>query len=140
MMKCLSLKQPYSFLLSTGKKTIELRKWNTNFRGEFLIHASKNVDAESCTRLKIDKNKLIIGSIIGSAFLYGVNKYEDKQDFVNDSNKHFANVSRYDEGYKYGFLIKDAKTLKKSVPYLGRLGFFEIDTLKLNIHENHKIL
>ena len=40
-MKCLSLKQPFADLLALGKKTIELRKWNTKFRGEFLFHASK---------------------------------------------------------------------------------------------------
>ena len=40
-MKCLSLKQPFAELLISGKKTVELRKWNTKFRGKFLIHASK---------------------------------------------------------------------------------------------------
>jgi hypothetical protein len=39
--KCLSLKQPYAELLISGKKTIELRSWDTKFRGEFLVHASK---------------------------------------------------------------------------------------------------
>ena len=40
-MKCSSLKQPYADLLASGKETIELRNWNTKFRGKFLIHASK---------------------------------------------------------------------------------------------------
>ena len=40
-MKCLSLKQPFAELLASGKKTIELRKWNTRFRGRFLIHACR---------------------------------------------------------------------------------------------------
>jgi hypothetical protein len=40
-MKCLSLKKPFAELLVSGKKTVELRKWNTKFRGKFLIHASK---------------------------------------------------------------------------------------------------
>ena len=44
-MKALSLKQPYAELVVSGRKTIELRKWKTNFRGEFLVHASKGVDA-----------------------------------------------------------------------------------------------
>jgi hypothetical protein len=38
MAKCLSLKQPYSELIVSGRKTIELRKWNTKYRGRFLIH------------------------------------------------------------------------------------------------------
>ena len=38
-MKCLSVSQPFADLIILGKKTIELRKWNTNFRGELLIHS-----------------------------------------------------------------------------------------------------
>ena len=41
-------------LLASGKITIELRNWNTQFRGKFLIHASKNVNKEKCKSLKID--------------------------------------------------------------------------------------
>ena len=59
-MKCLSLRQPYAELLVSGKKTIELRKWNTNFRGKFLIHASKNVNKKKSKSLGIDYTKLII--------------------------------------------------------------------------------
>ena len=35
--KCLSLREPYAeLIIVSGRKTIELRKWNTRFRGEFL--------------------------------------------------------------------------------------------------------
>jgi predicted transcriptional regulator len=71
-MKCLSLKQPYAELLISGKKTIELRKWNTNFRGQFLVHASKNVNKEKCEFLGIDCNILDIGAILGTLDVYGV--------------------------------------------------------------------
>jgi len=39
-MKALSMKQPVPELILQKKKTIELRKWNTKFRGKFLLHAS----------------------------------------------------------------------------------------------------
>jgi hypothetical protein len=67
--KCLSLKQPYADLLVSGKKTIEIRTWNTKFRGEFLVHASKKVDKEACKRNKIDPDSLIIGAVVGKAIL-----------------------------------------------------------------------
>lgn len=126
-MKCLSLKQPYSFLLSSGKKTIELRKWNTKFRGEFLIHSSKKIDVENCRRLKIDDINLITGAIIGSAFLYDVKEYSNNEDFIKDKNKHFAADTKYSEGYRYGFLIKNAVKFNQPIPYSGKLGFFEVD-------------
>jgi hypothetical protein len=54
-MKCISLKQPYAEMLTMGKKIVECRKWSTKFRGDFLIHASRNVDIESCNYYNIDK-------------------------------------------------------------------------------------
>ena len=41
-MKSLSLKQPWAELVIQGKKSIELRKWKTSFKGEFYVHASGN--------------------------------------------------------------------------------------------------
>ena len=86
-MKCLSLKQPFADLLALGEKTIELRKWNTKFRGEFLIHASKNIDIDSCDRLDIDIDKLSVGAIIGSAFLSDVKVYGN-QKILTEINKN----------------------------------------------------
>lgn len=126
-MKCLSLKQPYADLLAFGEKTIELRKWNTRFRGKFLIHASKNIDIQACERLDIDIDKLTIGAIIGSAFLYDFKEYSNQEEFNKDKQKHFSIVTKYFDGYKYGFLIRNARLFKKSIPYRGKLRFFEVD-------------
>ncbi len=126
-MKCLSLRQPYADLLAFGEKTIELRKWYTKFRGEFLIHASKNIDLQACERLDIDIDKLTIGAIIGSAFLYDFKEYSNQEEFNKDKQKHFSLVTKYFDGYKYGFLIRNARMFKKSIPYPGKLRFFEVD-------------
>jgi hypothetical protein len=93
-------------------KDIELRKWNTSFRGEFLIHASKTIDIESSERLDMNSNKFTIGAIIGSAFLYDVKEYSNREEFEKDRHKHFSVITKYFEGYRYGFLIRDAKLLK----------------------------
>ena len=89
-MKCLSLKQPFADLLALGEKTIELRKWNTKFRGEFLIHASKNIDVDACERLDIEIEKLSIGAMISYAYLYDVKVYSNQEDFNRDKQKHFS--------------------------------------------------
>ena len=126
-MKGLSLKQPFADLLAFGEKTIELRKWNTKYRGKFFVHASKNIDTEACERLDIDINTLRKGAIIGSAFLYNIKEYTSQEDFNRDKQKHFSVINKYFDGYKYGFLIKDARMFKKSSPYSGKLGFFEVN-------------
>lgn len=40
-MKCISVKQPWANLIASGKKTIETRTWNTNYRGKILIASSR---------------------------------------------------------------------------------------------------
>jgi hypothetical protein len=75
------LKQPYAELLISGKKTIELRNWNTKFRGNFLIHTSKKVDKERSESLGINHENLIRGAIIGTANLYDVKQYKSKAEF-----------------------------------------------------------
>ena len=67
-MKCLSICQPFANLIIQNKKTIELRKWNTNFRGVFLIHAPIKIRKEDCKRLKINE-EFTTGAIIGKACL-----------------------------------------------------------------------
>jgi hypothetical protein len=125
-MKCLSLKQPYAELLVSGKKTIELRNWNTYFRGKFLVHASKNIDKERSDFLGIGHKKLICGAIIGSAVLYDVKQYRNKTELELDKNKHLADIKRF--GFRrYGFMIKNAYRFRRSIPYPGMLKFFEVD-------------
>ena len=88
-MKCLSLKQPFADLLALGEKTIELRKWNTKFRGKFLIHVSKIIDIEACKILDIDIDNLRKGAIIGSAFLYDVKQYSNKTSLTKINKNIF---------------------------------------------------
>ena len=123
--KCLSLKQPYAELLVTGKKIIELRTWNTKFRGEFLVHASKKVDKEACERNKIDPDSLIIGAIIGKGYLYDVKLYDSEKSFIHDRKKHLADIEHFD--HKYGFMIKDAQKFRKPIIISGKLGFFNVE-------------
>ena len=129
--KCLSLKQPYAELLISGKKTIEVRKWNTTFRGKFLVHASKNISEEACKRLKIDQAKFVTGAIIGKANLYNVISYGSKNSFLKDKNKHFAS-SNY-ENPKYGFLVNQAKRFDIPIPIRGKLGFFHVELNGFNL-------
>ena len=124
-MKCLSIKQPFAELIVSGKKTIELRTWNTKFRGEFLIHASQKLDKEICRLYELDPSSLVRGAVIGKAVLYDVKEYKSKKDFLADKNRHLA-PERYAD-HKYGFLIKDAVKFEEPIYVKGRLGFFNID-------------
>ena len=130
VLKCLSISQPFADLIISGKKIIELRKWNTNFRGEFLIHAPIKIRTEDCKRLKINK-KLVTGAIVGKAELYEVKKYNSDKEIKADQKFHLDSKNFHNK--TYGFMLKNAKSLRIPIPCKGQLGFFEIDLPKTKI-------
>ena len=133
-MKCLSICQPFAELIIQDKKTIELRNWNTNYRGEFLVHAPIKIRKEDCIKLKIDE-KLTTGAIIGKAEIYDVKKYQSTKEIQNDKNKHFS--SKKFQEKMYGFILKNPKPLRIPIPWKGQLGFFDVDLPKI---KNNKMV
>ncbi|MBS3071339.1 ASCH domain-containing protein [Candidatus Pacearchaeota archaeon] len=119
-MKVLSLKQPFAELVVSGKKKIELRKWNTKFRGEFLVHSSKISDKEAMK--KFDFDNLPLGFIVGKAELVDVKKYTNENEHKKDKNFHLANPSFG----RFGFVLKNPKRVKP-IPAKGKLGFWDFD-------------
>jgi ASCH domain len=105
-MKCLSIRQPYAELIISGAKRVEYRNWNTEFRGQFLVHASKTPDRKV-------KTDLPVGVVIGKVTLYSV--------------RHFKNRKK---GYQYGFLLKNPQRFKKPIPMSGQLRFFDVTVLR----------
>jgi predicted transcriptional regulator len=132
-MKCLSVSQPYADLIVQGKKTIELRTWNTKYRGEFLVHAPSKIKKDACKRLGIDETKLRTGSIIGKVEIYDVKIYNSASELKLDSKKHFATEEFL--RHKYGFLLRKPRELRIPIPYKGSLGFFNVN-LGTKVKEN----
>lgn len=126
-MRCLSVSQPYADLIISGKKTIELRTWNTKYRGEFLVHAPIKIKEEACKRLDIDKSKLRRGVIIGKVEIYDVKSYDSIEELKKDQDKHLATEEFL--RHRYGFLLRKPQALRVPVPYKGSLGFFEVKKL-----------
>ena len=118
-MKALSLKQPYAELILQRKKKIELRKWNTKFRGEFLIHASKIPDKEAMK--KFGFIELPQGCIVGKANLVNVKKYKDEQEHLEDKELHLASTYWGD----YGFVLENPVRINPIIPVNGKLNFWE---------------
>ena len=120
-MKTLSLKQPWAELILTGKKTIEIRTWNTKFRGEFLIHTSGNLDKEAMQ--KHNFKNLPRQAIVGKATLKQVKKYENEQEFMKDKDKHRATW----EWGNYGFILEKVQRLPVKENVKGKLGFWNYE-------------
>lgn len=119
-MKVLSIKQPWAELIISGKKKVELRKWNTNFRGEFLIPASKNPDKEAMRKFGFEK--LPLGKIIGKVKIVKVKKYANQKEFLGDKNFHLAD-SFWEN---YGFVLEDAQRINP-ISAKGNLNFWNFN-------------
>jgi len=122
-LKCLSVSQPFADLIVSGKKRIELRRWNTGFRGEFLVHAPLKVRREDARRLRMDR-EFVTGAVVGKAEIFGVKRYRTRTEMAGDYRSHLApKTSRA----RYGFMLKNAKAFRVPIPCRGQLGFFETD-------------
>lgn len=123
-MKCLSVSQPFADLVVSGAKTVELRRWNTSFRGEFLVHAPLKVRTADCKRLGVS-GRPVTGAIIGKAEIYGVREYKSGKEIAADSDLHHAGPGF--ERSRFGFMLKNPRRFRIPVPWKGRLGFFDAE-------------
>lgn len=119
-MKALSLKQPWAELILLGRKTIETRKWKTDFRGEFYIHASKSCDREFMERFGLEN--LATGALVGKAELVDIIEYKNEEEFLRDNDKHLAGELKF---RRYGWVLRNVRRIEP-VAYIGRLGLFEV--------------
>lgn len=120
-MKALSIKQPWAWLIVNGYKDIENRTWKTKFRGEFLVHAGKQIDkiaydfySEVILELP-DPKAIELGGIVGKAEIV---------DVVSESK------SKWFQG-PIGFVLKNADKTR-FVPYKGQLNFFNTNIVSIN--------
>lgn len=129
VIKALSFKQPFAWLIANGYLQVDDRSWGTSYRGPILIHASKGLyDAyyqyiKSHTDVPIpDKDKLEYGGVVGMATLVLCCKPEAlPANIRTEQRAQFAGVQH---GY-YGFLFEQARPFPR-MPCSGKLGIFEI--------------
>lgn len=154
-MKVLSILQPWASLCvhtdNNGKalKQIETRSWNTKYRGELLIHASKKVPTDPwlydsihslATELGLIRNwnHLPYGAIIGKVNLVTTGilcpPYSDHVGpfgiYFNDKGASFTEqemaFGNYEAG-RYGWLFSDPVLFEKPIPAKGQLGLWNFD-------------
>ena len=130
LIKALSLKQPYAWLIANGYLLVDDRTWGTGYRGAMLIHASKGIYEEYYDYLLVNtdtplpsKDKLGYGGVVGIAKLALCARPDEiPPTLTREQRSHFNGVPR--DGF--GFLFENAKPLEL-MPWPGKLGIFEID-------------
>jgi hypothetical protein len=128
MIKCLSIRQPYTWAIMAGVKPVENRKWSTNYRGPLAIHAgaawydgveSGYEDIENWSAhygVPFDGKSVPMGGIVGIV---------DLVDVVTDHPSEFFFGP-------FGWVITNPRPVE-FVPMKGRLGLFDIDDNLLKV-------
>lgn len=129
-MRALSLTQPWAWLVVHGGKDVENRRWNTRYRGAFLVHAAKGMtlgqydDAASFAfevggqalfdRIPAPRD-LKRGGIIGAANLYTVIHPLRPSEMPKRLPWHMPE--------QFGFVVGNQRPLP-FLPCKGALGFW----------------
>ena len=141
-MKALSLRHPWCHVVLHYGKSIENRKWNTLFRGEFLIHASKGM-----TQAYYSDAEALIANALGWA-AFGAAAIEQRAAFRRDFKERaqFGGIvgrarlvdvvppcagdarcghEPWHIREQHGFVLADVTALP-FVPLQGKLSFFNV--------------
>lgn len=125
MVPCISILQPYAWLVVNGYKDIENRGWPTKFRGRILIHAGKKYSRRDHDEFAEDLaedwphraaitlppfEEMLLGGIVGSATII---------DCVQEHSSPWKILGTW------GFVLKDQR-VRPFVPLRGQLGIFGV--------------
>jgi hypothetical protein len=125
----LSLKQPWAALLVAGRKTIEVRRWPTAFRGRVLIHAARVPDdrpeARAHVSPELSETARLGGGIIGAGTLVDCRPYATVEAFSADQSAHLNDPSWFEPPVLYGFVFADLEPLAFR-RYPGWVRIFEV--------------
>ena len=121
MLPCISILQPYAWLIVNGHKDIENRGWHTKFRGRILIHAGKKYSRRSHDEYAEDLfedfglelpafKDMQLGGIVGSATV---------TDCVREHPSPWKILG------SWGFVLKDQR-VRPFIPYHGQLSIFGV--------------
>lgn len=129
----LSLRQPWAWLVATGLKPIENRRWNTKFRGPFLIHAAKGMTRDEYDDA-VDFARAVNPSIVvpprAELAFMGIVGHARIVDVLppcgSDPSLFWRPCSHaWHMPQQFGFVLADIQPLP-FVPVKGALGFFKV--------------
>ena len=134
----LSLRQPWAHVVLHMGKALENRRWDTSFRGDFLIHASKGLTKadyydclETCQHVLGSQilstfpplKALPRGGIVGAARLVSV--LPRCPHWPCEHPWHMPDPDK-PPLTQFGFMLENIRPAPRFVPCTGHLGFFRV--------------
>lgn len=122
--RCLSIRQPWAWLICHRWKNIENREWFTRVRGRVLIHAGKTMtrgDYEAC-RLFVEAFTSLDWDVVPPICDL------DRGGIVGETTILDCVTSHTSEWFTgpFGFVVDDSRPLP-FLPCRGRLNFFNLE-------------
>lgn len=124
-MKVITVKQPFASLIAEGYKEYEFRTWKTNYRGEILIHAGKNVDKEAMKRYEYLNLKYPTGCIIAKANITDCIYVDEKLKVMLQKKDPivYYGVLKKSSFEGYGFKLENVQKIE-NISINGKLGLW----------------
>lgn len=124
-MKVLSIRQPWASLIVYGYKKYEFRSWQTHYRGDLLIHASKGFEKQYIELFKDLNIPMESGKIIGKVTLEDCLEVTSKleSELIKENPKVYGqNKGRTG----YAWKVSNPKLIKP-ISINGRLNLWDYD-------------
>jgi len=118
-MKALSIKQPWASEIALELKTIEVRSWKTNHRGDLLIVATKKPDARA---LRVLQSQGLLQDVPLGCTVAIVNLVDCRT--MTEADAFQADYEYYPGAYAW--VLEDIRPIK-AFPVKGRLGLYEVE-------------
>jgi hypothetical protein len=117
----LSVRQPWAELIISGRKPIEIRTWETDYRGRIWIHAGLHVDEALDAHFQL--GDLYRGGFIGSVELTSIDPIDARRWEVWRDRHHIAGPFQPD---LFGWVLGSPRRLRSPVRAAGRLGLYRL--------------
>lgn len=119
---CLSVRQPWAWLIGQHYKLIETRLWPTSYRGDLLIVASKRLSSKEIMA-PFYKSYAVNESVLRRGVSVCVARLADVRPMAASDEK-YACCGTYPGAYSW--CLENIRTVY-AVPVTGRLKLFKID-------------
>jgi len=119
----LSIRQPWVELILSGRKTIEVRSWKTDHRGELWLHAGKAIDQRACELNAMTGSDLTRGALVGVAVVSDCFEFNG-ETWAEHQARHL-NYIDYRPGL-FGWVFATVRRIRP-IACTGKLGLMKLD-------------
>lgn len=138
-MKAVSVRQPWAELIIQGKKTIEIRKLNTGYRGDLLIHAAsirgiaefKRANIDPKTKVSFDEQSFIGVVELKDIVILSSKLWNELRD------QHLLPDKWLPDIYRFAWILDKPRRIKP-IPYVGLPAIFTVDEKIVSSIKMHK--